>query len=75
MTLPDDGIYGDQDEENNRALDKIMMPDAWDYTTGSSAITVGIIDSGIDGTHPDLDERVNATLSRAFYGVTGPLVD
>ena len=43
------------DETNNWALEKIMMPDAWDYTRGSAAITVGIIDSGIDASHPNLD--------------------
>ena len=65
----------DDDETNNWALEKIMMPDAWDYTRGSAAITVGIIDSGIDASHPDLDEQVNVNLSRAFFGTTGPLVD
>ena len=29
-------------------------------------ITVGVIDSGIDNSHPDLVDRVNTTLSRSF---------
>jgi subtilisin len=35
--------------------------------TDGKGVRVGIIDSGVDGTHPDL--RVNATLSRNMTGV------
>ncbi len=33
---------------------KIMSPSAWDLGTGSTAIPIAIIDSGVDPDHPDL---------------------
>lgn len=49
---------------------------AWNYTTGSHAIKVGIIDSGIDGTHPDLIPNLNNNLHKDFTSnIEQPLVD
>jgi len=35
-------------------LHKVQAPSAWDVSFGSASVTIGIVDSGVDGTHPDL---------------------
>lgn len=44
----------------------INAPSAWDYTTGSSDILVGVMDTGIKYSHPDLQNRINISLSENF---------
>lgn len=60
-TTPKDAQFNEQ-----WALSKISLPQAWDWTTGSGDVLVGVIDGQIDITHSDLDERVDRYLSRNF---------
>jgi len=46
---PNDSAYSSQWN-----LSMIQAPEAWDITKGNSSVKVGIIDTGIDYTHPDL---------------------
>ena len=47
--------------------------EAWDVVRGANA-TVAVVDSGIDGSHPDLAGKVRAAID-ATTGGGGPLVD
>ena len=60
---PNDPLFQTEQWGHN----KIQLPQAWDTTTGSSAVLVGVIDSGIDSTHSELSNRVNVSLSRDFH--------
>lgn len=52
-TIPNDPAF-----ELQWWLNRIQAPLAWDYSTGSTAITIAIVDSGIDYSHPDLAGKI-----------------
>ena len=39
-------------------MEKIKATDAWNYTTGSDDVVVGVVDSGIDHNHRDIKENM-----------------
>lgn len=47
--VPNDPLYPKQ-----WALGSIRLPSAWNLTRGSASVTVALIDSGVDISHPDL---------------------
>jgi hypothetical protein len=53
--------YFNKDDREQWYLDKIEMPDAWEFGTGSFGVSVAIIDTGIHASHVELnDGRVQA---------------
>jgi subtilisin family serine protease len=51
---PNDPRYGELWGLNQASDADIDGPEAWDLTTGSSAVTVAIVDTGVAYDHPDL---------------------
>src|SRR3989344_5022857 len=43
-------------EDRQWYLPKTQIPDAWEYTKGSTAVTVAIIDTGIHASHIELND-------------------
>jgi len=50
---PNDSFYSSQWH-----LPKVSAPAAWDANTGSAGVTIAILDSGVDATHPDLAPKM-----------------
>lgn len=51
--MPNDSLIAQQ-----WALNKIKAFDAWDITTGVDTVLLGVIDTGIDYDHPDLNTKI-----------------
>jgi len=52
-TTPNDPLYSEQWH-----LSKINAAAGWNFTTGSSSVTIAILDSGVNYDHEDLKNRV-----------------
>lgn len=56
--VPNDPSYSQLWGLNSSTDHDIDAPEAWNTTTGSASIVVGIIDTGVDYTHPDLAANI-----------------
>lgn len=65
-TMPNDQLYMDDDQWGLNGENGINIPAAWEITTGSADIKVGVIDSGIDADHFEFVNNLNEELSRDF---------
>lgn len=55
--------YDDTYASYQWAIQNIQLDDAWEITKGSNYITVGVIDTGIQGDHPDLSSNIDSSKS------------
>ncbi len=52
--VPDDPLYGKQWAADNQ----VSLPSAWSMTHGSADVTIAVLDSGIDASHPEFSGRI-----------------
>lgn len=69
-SIPNDTYYNTQ-----WGSKRINLPNAWNITTGSKNVMVGVIDSGIKRAHSDLTANVDTSLSKSFTGDNAPFTD
>lgn len=66
-SVPNDTYYGTENMWGLCGSYGIRAESAWNISTGSGAVTVGVLDTGIQGNHPDLQNRIStAGLHRDF---------
>jgi thermitase len=68
-TTPNDVSYG-----LLWGMTKISTPSAWDITTGGTSTVLGVVDTGIDYTHPDLAGNVWSAPSSFTVTIQGRTV-
>lgn len=56
LLVPDDPIY-----PNQWAHPYINTPGAWDVSSGSSDVTIAILDTGLELSHPEMASRITAS--------------
>jgi len=56
--VPDDPYVSSQ-----YALARVEAFGAWEYETGGASVTVAVIDTGIDGQHPELKNKIYGSLA------------
>jgi len=58
LGFPNDSLFVYQWNLNQQNDADIDAPEAWDIKTGRSSVVVGVLDSGTDWGHEDLDENI-----------------
>lgn len=68
--IPNDPYYSRLWALLSRSNDvDIDAPEAWEITTGSSEVVVGVVDTGIDWTHKDLQANMWRNLGETINGI------
>lgn len=60
--IPNDSRYNEQ-----WGLEIIQADDAWDVTHGTGSVDIAIIDTGINGVHPDLSSKVGVSVNCTYF--------
>ncbi|CAN5436066.1 hypothetical protein BH10BAC5_BH10BAC5_23770 [soil metagenome] len=64
-------ILGDQSSTIGLLNSDMDIDLAWDYQTGNNIVKIGILDTGIDSTHPDLRGNITGTGYDAYWDFNG----
>ncbi len=70
QVYPDDTYFPNQWNMNQTNDADIDAPEGWDTFQGSSNVRIGIIDTGVEWDHPDLDSKIFVN-NTEFYGIPG----
>lgn len=71
-----DAVVNDEYVSEQWYLDRIDYFDSLEYVGNTETVTVGILDSGINASNPDLANKVDVNLSKSFIdNDTDPLND
>ena len=63
---PDIPLPAYYDTQQKALFTRIGVREAWEISTGKNNVVVGVLDTGIDGSHPALSNRLDALASRDF---------
>lgn len=79
---PNDALFAEQWALHNAGQTggipdaDIDAPEAWEITTGSDDVLIAVVDTGVDYTHPDLDDgRVRTDIDRDFVNDDADAMD